>query len=175
MNSDEQQNMERKLFDEFLKESRFDDAVCEKHRSELRVQVLNAFDRSQRDAKVHASKEVVPVVAGNRSASQVIGVVASIAACLLGVVTLIPVRDGDSSHCSVTEVRLENATTDPVFDAALAEVQALQVSVPPELFFYALAICQKEHEARQANANANQMRWLYESLLRSFPVNSSKG
>lgn len=175
MNSDEQQNMERKLFNEFLNESRFDDSVCEKHRSELRVLVLNAFDRSQRDAKVHASKVVVPVVAGNRSASQVIGVVASIVACFLGVISLFPVVDRDSSHSPVTAVRPDNATIDPVFVTALAEVQALQESASPELYFQALAICQKEQETRQANADANQMRWLYESLLRSLPINSSKG
>ena len=216
MNSDEQQNIEQKLFDEFLKESRIDDAVCENHRSKLRVQVLNAFDRSQLDAKVCVPDEQatdlvsrktlaagecvtnigktpaasalrltvatrstacdeVPRDAENRKASQVIGVVASIAACLLAVVSLFLVSDGNSSHRSVSAVRPANAIDDPVFVAALAEVQALHVAGPPEMFFHALEICQKEHEARQANAEANRMRLLYESLLRSFPVDSSKG
>lgn len=169
MNSDEQQEPDQKLFDEFLKESQFDDSVCEKHRSLLRVRVLNTFDRSQGDAKLWVSNVVVPVVTGNRRASRVIGVVASIASCLLAMISLFLFSDGNSAHHSVTEVRTANATNDPVFDAAIAEVQALRVSVPPEVFFHALAICQNEHEARLADADANQMRWLYESLLLSFP------
>ncbi len=57
MNSDEQQNREQKLFDEFLRESRFDNAVCEEHRSNLRVQVLHAFDRSHDAARLCAANE----------------------------------------------------------------------------------------------------------------------
>lgn len=182
MNSNEPLNMEQKLFDELLSESRFDDSVCNEHHRDLRLQVMEAFDRSQRDAKVRDVRPLmpevpmVPVIAVHRNASQLIGVVASLAACLLGVVSLFNASDGTSSSDRMAAVGIEaNATIDPGFAKSLAEVQALQKVVPPELFFHAVAICQKEYEAKRANAEANQMRLLYESLLRPLPLDSSKG
>ncbi len=171
MNPDELQNVEQRFFDELLSASQFDDSLCETHRDELMQQAMETFDRSQRAATL-----AVAVAKPNRNASQMIGVVASVAACLLGFVSLFFTGGDDSSNDAATEVLTgSGATIDPEFIAALDEVQALRECVPPELFFNALAICQEELEARESEADANQMRCLYEILLRSFPVDSSKG
>lgn len=168
---DELLNEEQKSFDELQSASQFDDSLCETHQDELRQPFMEMFDRSQRPATV-----AVPIAKANRNASQMIGVVASVAACLLGFVSLFFAARDDSSNGAATEVLTSSgATIDPEVIAALDEVQALRERFPPELFFNALAICQVELEARQSDADANQMRCLYEILLRSLPVDSLKG
>ena len=161
MNPDKPKNSEQELFDELRIRSRFDDSVNEQHRSDLRAKVLQAFDRSNCDAKI-----AVPVVAGTRNASQVFGVVTAVAACILGTVSLQLTGDRDSVNRPVAEIRPGfSEAVDPVFVASLAEVDALQEELPAESYFEALAICQQEHEFRQLDSESNQMRLFYESSL----------
>ncbi len=170
MNPDEMQNEELKFFEELTCGSMFDDSVGETHRKELRLVVMQTFDRSQRQVLT------APVAAPNRNASQIIGVAASIAACFLGGVSAFFSGGPGSLNDAVTTVSMESdATINPVFVATLDEVQALRGRVPPAIFFNALAICQEELEARQSDAEANQMRCLYEMLLHSLRADASKG
>ena len=170
MNPDEMQNEEQKFFEELTCASMSDDSVGESHRKELRLVVMQTFDLSQRQVLT------APVAAPNRNASQIIGVAASIAACFLGGVSAFFSGGPGSSNDAVTNVSMESdATIDPLFVATLDEVQALRGRVPPAIFFNALAICQEELEARQSDSEANQVRCLYEMLLRSLRADASKG
>jgi len=171
MNSDDSQKSEQVLFDELPGRYQFDDSVHEKHQRDLRLQFLQAFDSSQFDSKV-----VVASVAKTRNAAQVIGVVAALTACILGVVSLLLMRDRHSFSHLVTEIPPDsNEPVDHSFIASLAEVDALREERPAELFFDALSICQHEHEARKLDSEAKQMRLFYESFLLSLPVTSPKG
>ena len=84
MNPRESQKSEQELFDELPGRYQFDDSVYKKHESDLRMQFLQAFDSSRFDSKV-----IVAPVTKTRNAAQVIGVVAALTACILGVVSLL--------------------------------------------------------------------------------------
>ena len=161
MNPDKPKNSEQELFDELLGRIQLDDSVNEQHQSDLRARVLQAFDRSHFDAR-----DAVPVVAKNRNAAQVFGVVAATAACIFVIVSIQLTKDRCSVSRPVAEIRSSsNETIDPVFIATLAEVDALREELPSELFFEALEICQQKHELNKLDSEANQMRLFYETSL----------
>ena len=171
MNPRESQKSEQELFDELPGRYQFDDSVYKKHESDLRMQFLQAFDSSQFDSKV-----IVAPVTKTRNAAQVIGVVAALTACILGVVSLLFTKDRHSFSHVVAEIPTDsNEPVDHSFIASLAEIDALREEHSTELFFDALAICQHEHEARKLDSELNQMRLFYESFLLSLPVTSPKG
>ncbi len=171
MNPNRSQKSEQELFDELPGRYQFDDSVHEKHQRDLRLQLLQAFDSSQFDSTV-----VVAAVTRTRNAARVIGVVAAVAACMLGAISLLLTSDSNSVSHLVPRVPPDfKEPVDHSFVASLAEVDALREGHSTELFFDALSICQHKFEARKFDSEANQMRLFNESFLLSLPVTSPKG
>ena len=165
MDSDEQT-----LFDELIRDSRFDDTICEAQKNALRVKVFQAFDESRRDMAV-----VEPVVIAEWSAKRVMSIAAAVTVCLLGTATIWFSDSGDSSNGTRTEHHIDTRVIiDAMLVASLAEVNALRDEASSGAFFRALAMCQQGHESRLLDSETTTMEWYYESSF-PRPADSPKG
>ena len=171
MNSGERSTLDRESVKELLEGSQFDDSVHVEHQSDLRANVLRTFDDAQHNAEI-----VCPAFAKNRNVVQVIGIAATVAACMVGVVSIWFVGERDSvSKPTVVHRPGVTGTIDPLFVESLAQADALREGASSELFFDAVEICKQEHEARQLVSDATLMRLHHELSLPKLPVESPKG
>ena len=149
MNSNEQSMHERQAFNELFGDDRFDDSVGDRHRSELRSKMLQAFDQFNREA-TSVEPHVHPTgsrrhASWNRSP----GYAAVLAVCLIGLVTVgLDHWIGPDDRSIVKPQPVPGVTDDAQLFASLAEVNAFRDEDSREALFYAIAICQRGHEGR---------------------------
>ena len=137
-------------FNELAGDDRFDDSVREGHQSELRSKVLQAFDRSKREATLVESRHVSPGVKRRSAGSDRIpSYSAIVAVCLIGFVALCFHRWNEPAERPRAEHRpVSGATVDSRLVMSLVEVNAYRDEVPREALFNAIALCQRDHEGR---------------------------
>ena len=141
---------QRRAFDEILTGDPFDDSVCDDHQSQLRSKVLQAFDRSNSQPAM-----VQPESSGGTRRhvnwNRILGYVAVIAVCLIGIITLILNRGSDSTQRSVVNHRpVPSQSIDSQLVASLEEVDAYRDVVSREALWNAIAMCQGDFEGRMA-------------------------
>ena len=141
---------DRHSFDDLIRDDCFDDSVCEEHQSELRSRVLEAFDRSDREATLAGAQHVLPNVRPRPSrAGLVWSFSAMVALCLIGFAAFHFYHGNEMSGPSHQGHRpVSIATIDPLLLESLAEVNAYGDEVPREALFNALAMCQQDYEGR---------------------------
>jgi hypothetical protein len=141
---------DRHSFDDLIADDCFDDSVCEEHQSELRSEVLQAFDRSNREATLVELQHVLPNVKPRpASAGLALNYSAMAAVCLIGFATFFFYRWREPAEPSLPGDRsVSVATIDPLLLESLADVSAYGDEVPREALFNALAMCQQQYEGR---------------------------
>ncbi len=145
MNTNDQNMNDQQAFNELLGDDRFDDSVNEQHQTDLRSKMLQAFDTPDADsAVVELHREDDDRSRGRRSRK--FGWAVALVACVTGVIAA-------SFYSSIFSDRVEgpivDANVDPEFVASLNEVIVYRDDVPPDELFYAIAMCELEHEGRE--------------------------
>ena len=157
---------EQEFFANLLSDSELDDSVCEEYQAKLRSQVLDTFDRSCDPHRLSGPAVEKSVTTLHWNSRNSLLAIASIAACLICVAAFWS-ADLDILNRTVVvqpqPVSMEDI--DPLLLAAIADVDAWQGTVPADAFFNALAQCEIQLETRRQANTANEMRWLYESLI----------
>jgi len=149
MNSNEQPLNEQQVFDELLGDDRFDDSVCDQHQSDLRSQVLQAFDQPDRKTLRPLVESQMPTGRKRQRASRSLRGVAIMATCLFGLVAIWFSRGNDPPERPIVQhSTVPDVTDDSQLVASLAEVNAFRDEVTREEYFLAIAMCELDHEGR---------------------------
>lgn len=146
MTSNKQPMNERQAFDDLLGKDRFDDSVNEQHQSSLRSDVLQAFGQSHTDASPVELAEDPTSKQKSRRASRVVGLAVMLAVCLFGLVAAW-IYSGDSPD-ERNIVEEPSVAEDSHLVASLDEVNLFREEVSPEALFFAIAMCEVDHEGR---------------------------
>lgn len=149
MNTNEQFRNERQAFDELVGDDRFDDSLSDQHQSELRSEMLQAFDRPS--SEIAVVQQHVPSVGARQLArrKRSLGFTAIVAVCLIGLVAVWTYRGDRSSDGGVVQQPdSTDVTEDPQLLESLAEVNAFRDEVSREALFDAIAMCELDHEGR---------------------------
>lgn len=149
MNTNEQSRNERQAFDELVADDRFDDSLSDQHQSELRSEMLQAFDRPSSEIAVVQlhSPSVGARQLARRKRSLGFGVV--VAVCLIGLIAVWTYRrDRSYDGGVVQQPDSTDVTEDPQRLESLAKVNAFRGEVSREALFDAIAMCELDYEGR---------------------------
>ena len=140
---------ERQAFDELLADDRFDDSVSEQHQSDLRSQVLQAFDQCNRDVAVVDLRTPSANERQRASRTRSRGLMMILAVGLIGLVAVWFYRGDRSDGRSVVQrPPADDVTVDSQLLASLVEVNAFRDEVSRQALFDAIAMCELDHEGR---------------------------
>ncbi len=152
MNSNEHPKSEQQAFAEILGDNRFDDSVCDEHRSDLRSKVLQAFDQANGEvatAELSARSDHQRQWASRRRS---FGYATILAVCLIGLVAAWFYRGDESAHIPIAKpAPALDVNDESRLIESLAAVNVFRDEVSPEAFFSALAMCQQDHEGRMSD------------------------
>ena len=149
MTSNENPMNEQYVFDELLRNDRFDDSVGDQHRNDLRSEVLQSFGQPGHEASPVELRTSTTCEHQNDRWNRAVGYAVILAVCLIGFVAAwIYGGGGSDDRGIVVEPTIPEVTDESRLLASLAAVNSFRDEVSPEALFGAFAMCELDQEAR---------------------------
>jgi len=137
---------EQQVFSELQSDDQFDDSIFDQHQSDLRSEVLQAFD--QPDHGTVLAKPQVGSIERRQRTRRSLGYAAIVAVCLIGPIAWFYHGNSSLNRPVVERPSVPSTTADSQLLASLVEVNAFRDEVSREALFVAIAMCEQEHDGR---------------------------